>query len=1313
MVLPSPNSWSGANESNVDVDLYTGKLNYAIPLHVLKSRDLEMPITLQYSSDGVRVDDIASDVGMGWQLNAGGVIARVMRGLPDEFIGPYDIAYACSTPSEPNKICHKFIPGRGFLDPVIASKADIGYWTSGVSTHESRKTVVENSNKTGKFVGESPEAWDTEPDEFYFNFDRYSGKFVFDKNGAIQIIPHQNLLISKSATASPYSDNETGTTIITSFQVTDERGVKYTFGNVNPSTAAAMTAIDVTKYSIARKSFELGYEYDATASAVHPTKNFFNATPTILVTNLGPFTRWDETVNKQTFTSSWHLTKVESPSGDYIDLSYTNEEIKYVTGKSHDVTQLNLEEHRSGGILFYYTSEKSGDVPFLQLSNYPFFYHSQQFAISTSKSTIKSKKISSITAATNEKVTFNSTVSRTDLVGAKRVEHMNIMNHSNQWIKSYQFNYGTMSSPTEHYKYEFKIRTNDGGQGIQRRFPHEVMNSSDLGDYIFDPVPLDEGDWLAMRDADHSRLFLMGVSEVFPGISAEDIVTFEYNTNYSLPVRFSASQDYYGYFNNNAAGHTLQSIGFPDSFNATVPFQVVFASVYFDSNGNLGIRTDPLALALVDEKAKIGSLKSIIHRNGSKSTIEYSRNQALRVSSISIYPDKNASGMETTTYLYTNPIKTASINPNYLSAYPIKFYDGNPEGSFRMKITLSSAPVNQALQRTKGGLVGYARVDKVRAGIGKEIFEFRNPDAYPDTNYERYETRQSEIPLTAGANKVAQGDKFPYAPRNNFDHRRGQLKTRTLLNQDDKKLKVDSYYYDMNPTGYTPQTIYGLKPGKYEPDFGETPYYLASLYQYRTDWVYLEYTASKIYDQSDPGNESKAALTTTRYYYYRPDQSTPVPDLLARKVSTTLPNGDIIVTETKFPLDYTTTATPTDIPAKALHILKTNKMESFPVESISYLEKTVGGVTTDYLLSGQLLKFKEFQAGKVYPWQAYKMNVGTGKVFTPSTYPWSTVNSNSFTWTNNTSFKFSGSIDSYDAYGNPLTQTGEDEIQSTYTWGHNNSLLTSIVQNAGTYQHQTIYTHSPLIGVTQVTDPNSRNKNYVYDRSNRLKLETDHDNQIEMRYRYHFQNQVEGFSNTVISKSGCHMAGQPITFSSSENLEFGQTIYSWNFGNGSSQNTNSLTANYIYPSAGTFTVAVTKSNPEYQPQTIQASAVIYKPIGNVYSSVTGPTTYDVCTLTPPTQTTTMFVTFAMGGRAPADAFNVVWEYKLNSGPWNQMSVQAGPISSTSKVAPSGFGDATIVGTWTVRCTGQDACGNTYTKSFTLKNVASNPLCSIH
>lgn len=69
------------------VDKYTGDLNYSIPLLTVPGPNGEaFPITLQYASGGIGVDQTASEVGLGWSLTVG-EIARRMNGHPDDYRG--------------------------------------------------------------------------------------------------------------------------------------------------------------------------------------------------------------------------------------------------------------------------------------------------------------------------------------------------------------------------------------------------------------------------------------------------------------------------------------------------------------------------------------------------------------------------------------------------------------------------------------------------------------------------------------------------------------------------------------------------------------------------------------------------------------------------------------------------------------------------------------------------------------------------------------------------------------------------------------------------------------------------------------------------------------------------------------------------------------------------------------------------------------------------------------------------------------------------------------------------------------------------
>ena len=86
-VIPkSPESAALDQYLNVPVSEATGVVSISIPIYTIKLDGLEIPITLSYHASGVRVDDIATPVGLNWVLSAGGRISRTIFGIDDNEI---------------------------------------------------------------------------------------------------------------------------------------------------------------------------------------------------------------------------------------------------------------------------------------------------------------------------------------------------------------------------------------------------------------------------------------------------------------------------------------------------------------------------------------------------------------------------------------------------------------------------------------------------------------------------------------------------------------------------------------------------------------------------------------------------------------------------------------------------------------------------------------------------------------------------------------------------------------------------------------------------------------------------------------------------------------------------------------------------------------------------------------------------------------------------------------------------------------------------------------------------------------------------
>jgi hypothetical protein len=80
---PSPQAAALARYGEYPVSLATGIPEISIPLYEIKLGDYTLPISISYHASGIKVDDVASTVGLGWVLNAGGAVSRTICGAPD------------------------------------------------------------------------------------------------------------------------------------------------------------------------------------------------------------------------------------------------------------------------------------------------------------------------------------------------------------------------------------------------------------------------------------------------------------------------------------------------------------------------------------------------------------------------------------------------------------------------------------------------------------------------------------------------------------------------------------------------------------------------------------------------------------------------------------------------------------------------------------------------------------------------------------------------------------------------------------------------------------------------------------------------------------------------------------------------------------------------------------------------------------------------------------------------------------------------------------------------------------------------------
>lgn len=86
--LRTPEASAFKKYGEESVNEYTGTADISVPLYTIKSKDVEIPLVLRYDASGIKVEQEASWVGLGWNLMVGGCINYVCAGGHDIYNAP-------------------------------------------------------------------------------------------------------------------------------------------------------------------------------------------------------------------------------------------------------------------------------------------------------------------------------------------------------------------------------------------------------------------------------------------------------------------------------------------------------------------------------------------------------------------------------------------------------------------------------------------------------------------------------------------------------------------------------------------------------------------------------------------------------------------------------------------------------------------------------------------------------------------------------------------------------------------------------------------------------------------------------------------------------------------------------------------------------------------------------------------------------------------------------------------------------------------------------------------------------------------------
>lgn len=266
----SPDASSLAEYGRVPVDLSIGAVNISIPLTSLIGKRYSVPVGLSYQATGHKTETHPGCTGLGWSLQSGGCVSRIVRGFKDEMSREESIYTRTIDSNDPaNLPANLPSPGYYYHPEAVRRAAD--------------SDIVLDS------LLYYPGVVDYEPDEFLMNLGGKVVTFFIGNDGL------------------PTARSDDGTYYSVQIDTIDTGNTPYLFWSsgqyfLNVHHFCYFSKITVTDKSGTR------YEFGGSLDAID-----FSYVQTWMA---GPGPHVVGTAN------TWYLTKIQTPEEEIIDFNY-------------------------------------------------------------------------------------------------------------------------------------------------------------------------------------------------------------------------------------------------------------------------------------------------------------------------------------------------------------------------------------------------------------------------------------------------------------------------------------------------------------------------------------------------------------------------------------------------------------------------------------------------------------------------------------------------------------------------------------------------------------------------------------------------------------------------------------------------------------------------------------------------------------------------------------------------------------------------------------------------------------------------------
>ena len=939
----SPTASELGKYGEVPVSLFNGIPQVNVPITQINGNDMSLPISLSYNASGVKVNQIASWVGLGFSLNAGGVITREIRDQPDDVkkfkpailhcMYPCYNCVVCPSPNLNANLpiicddCTDFlelkydIDNTGYLyrgntieqfytkevNNYTSEERDIMFGRLWDTTHvraagffdDNTKFNIGTVSKTidglsyQYYVLLKPqlEAFDTEADIFNFNFNGYAGQFMFDKNGVAKVLSNDDIkitytlsetqdIMSEYSAIGMTSAFEGG---ITEFKVTTPDGALYVFNEKE------ITHSDSEGQNWGSSQF--GFYKDCDPQLRRPYQTL--------------------RLKRRMAYTSWYLSKVYNPMGQVaFDLEYDKE----VSIDHSSISQ-----------------SKSGDNSTLQ-----------PYSKSSSVVTVFGKRL-------------------------KKIKGYTIAEGTNVLTQSLEFD--PLSTDRPDYYYPTWLTDKMGTTFSKTKALGKIIQKGENQSVTLKEFAFGYGTFTKILDSGCSttpdyvnkhaeRLKLLSVTETgkYNGDISKPAHSFEYDET-PLPPRHSPHQDFWGFYNGPTKAQCLLPKlyayrNYVQGTSNVENFQTIYSIFERPNGGSLNI--DYFVLNpqtgnnLANDRnpdaaySKAGILTKVTYPTGGNSTFEYEGHQFTMDNFITSYPvtEYSAGGLRIKSisnsvgiiknYKYTKTVSGSERTtgklvqlPNFGQSRFIQTPGVNLNSDLE-KIIHSTTISSSSYFNTSNGnaYVGYEQVTETQTGNGKTVYYYNTPAMLGVKEHSENGTVLFKYPSVWRNLNPPYYDLGPFAPVPNYDWNRGLLLKKEVYEESNTTpLQITTNTYNLVKFEKIPsikvQTVNSSPGTDWNPLNAVDVQALAKYYTLVADKRLATVTVKENY-----GSNSIESLTT---YEYGNNHKNPIRTIVSNS------DSKVYKTEVSYSKDLTTTTDPAIIKLNDYNIIT-------PIETKLFVE---------------------------------------------------------------------------------------------------------------------------------------------------------------------------------------------------------------------------------------------------------------------------------------------------------------------------------------------------------------------------------------